>query len=79
MFGPSQGGFLACLQGITDGHRRGISGMAVERDRAGKEVGGLCLDEQLITIFWLAGFAIVFLKAWQDSVLGFLKAHRGHI
>lgn len=53
--------------------------MAEERDEGWKG-GGRTMSRRAIDCgVWLADFAIVFLKAWQDSVLGFLKAQRGHI
>lgn len=48
--------------------------MAVERDEGWKG-GGRTMSRQAIDYgVWLADFAILFLKAWQDSVLGFFKS-----
>ena len=48
--------------------------MAVERDE-GWNGGGRTMSRQAIDYdVWLADFAIVFLKAWQDSVLEFFKS-----
>jgi len=53
--------------------------MAVERGEGWKE-GGRTMSRRAIDYgVWLADFTVVFLKAWQDSVLEYLKAHRGHI
>lgn len=68
------GGFLACLQGCAGSRCWGISGMAVERDKGWKG-GGRTMSRQATDYgVWLADFAIVFLKAWQDSVLGFFES-----
>lgn len=48
--------------------------MAMEREESWKG-GGRTMSRQAIDYgVWRADFAIVFLKAWQDSVLGFFKS-----
>lgn len=49
----STGGFFACLQGCAGSHCKSFSGMTIETEEAWKEVGRLCLHQQLITVFGL--------------------------